>query len=224
MYREISHSLLALAIAVILLHAVTPAHAEQTNDVEQQLAGDPDNISLLLSAGQTFLHEARTGESDLLDKAEKYLDKALSLAPDNPHVLVLHGSMLALKGRDARLPVMKMRHVQNGLKEMDRAVELAPMDFGIRHQRGAYCLNLPDLFERADTAVVDFEHILMMSERTPGSMSNDEIAGIKLNLAHAMIKTGDVDGARELLNGVLADPTGSEYKSKASAMLAEIDG
>jgi Flp pilus assembly protein TadD len=216
--------LIALAFVTLFAPIATAVEAEEMADIERRLAEDPTNISLIVTAGRAYLNDAQQGEGAAMKKAEELLDRALSLAPDNPQILVLHGSMLALKGRDARLPVMKMRHVQNGLKEMDRAVELAPMDFGIRYQRGAYCLNLPDIFQRAGTAVEDFEQLLKMASQVPDSVSNEEAISIRLSLAQAKLKVGDVEAARSLLETISTEMPGTAYADRAKAILDKIDG
>ncbi|MBN1826637.1 MAG: hypothetical protein JW958_10245 [Candidatus Eisenbacteria bacterium] len=223
MSHRITCCLLGLVIALAVSFAAAPVAAGEATEAESLLVQDPDNLSLLIRAGNACLAEARAGDGEALKRAEKHLDKALGQAPDDPWVLVLHGSMLALKGRDAMLPIMKMRHVKDGLKEMDRAVELAPMDFGIRYQRGAFCLNLPVIFERAGTAVDDFEQLLMMAEHAPGSVSEGEVLGIKLNLARARMQNGNAGDARSLLEGILAGSPDSASASEAKALLAEID-
>ena len=224
MARKFVHYLIAFTIVVVFVPIPTQIEAEETAEIERRLAEDPTNISLLVAAGRAYLGEAEGGGAAALEKAEEYLDRALSLKPDDSQILVLHGSMLALKGRDATFPVMKMRHVQNGLKEMDRAVELAPMDFGIRYQRGMYCLNLPDIFERAETAVEDFEHLLMMTIQAPDSVSSEETNSIRLYFAQAKLKVGDVEDARALLEAVRTEAPGTAYADRAKALLDEIDG
>ena len=224
MHYKLIYYLIAVTIAAVFVPSATSVEAEETADIELRLAKDPNNVSLVVAAGRAYLENARGGDGAALKKAQEHLDRALTLAPDDPEVLMLHGSMLVLKGRDATLPVMKMRHVQNGLKEMDRAVELAPMNFGIRYQRGAYCLNLPDMFQRTGTAVEDFEHLLTMAKHAPDKLSSEDVAGIRLNLAQAKLKAGRVEEARALLESIRTDMPGTAYASQASAMLDEIDG
>ena len=209
--------------AFSLLLAVAVAAAGETPKAD----GSPDaaakEIAGLISGGAAALAKARAGDGDALDEAEEYLDRALKLAPDHPEILSLHGMMLTIKGREAMLPMMKMRHVNNGLKEMDRAVELDPMNFGIRYQRGACCLNLPDVFGRAGTAVEDFEHLLMMIEHAPESVPAERAAAVKLSLAQARINAGRADDARALLENFLAGEPDSSSAAAAKALLAGID-
>jgi tetratricopeptide (TPR) repeat protein len=223
MRHKSSHYPIVLAVVALLLSITAPIEAQDTTGIERQPAEDPTNVSLVVAAARACLGEAQRGNGEALSKAEEYLDRALSMAPDNPQILVLHGSMLVLKGRDAKLPLMKMRYVQNGLKEMDRAVELAPKDFEVRYVRGVYALNLPDIFERSGTAVEDFECLLRMAVQAPDSLSSEQVAGIRLNLAQAKLKVGDVEDARALLEKVRTDSPGTAYAEQAGAILAETD-
>lgn len=224
MKHKLFNRISTLTFVALFLSVAAQATAEDLQEIERRLAKSPADLSLIVAAGRACLVDAQSGDAKALNKAEEYLDKALSLSPDDPQILVLHGSMLALKGRDAKLPIMKMRHVQNGLKEMDRAVELAPMDFAIRYQRGAYCLNLPDIFERAETAVEDFESLLAMAAQSPDSLSTDTVAGIRLNLAQAKLKVGDLEEARELLESVMVLSPGTATADRAKTLLEKLDG
>ena len=224
MSTKIARCLLGLAVVAGAALAAAPALAQDAAAAEARLAEDPDDLALLVAAGRACLAEASVEDGDALKRAERHLDRALAQAPDDPQILAVHGTMLTLKARDATLPLMKMRHVQNGLKEMDRAVELAPMDFGIRYQRGATCLHLPAIFERAGTAVADFEHLLAMAEGAPGSVPPGQVTGIRLNLAQARINNGEADAARLLLESVLAASPDSSAAARAKSLLDSIGG
>jgi tetratricopeptide (TPR) repeat protein len=190
--------------------------------VGSAVADDTPSVDHFLASGRASLRDAQQGDKDALKEAEGQLDRALSLAPDNAQVLALHGSMLVLKGRYATLPLMKMRHVQKGLEELDRAVELDPEDLQIRSRRGTYCLKLPVIFARAETAVEDFEHLLQVAAQNTGAFSSQEQIGLRLSLAQAKLKVGDVDEARALLESILHDAPGAAHAEQARALLEDM--
>lgn len=216
--------LIALML-VGLLAGIAPAGEDAPDPAafDSAVAQSPDDVALRVRAGRAWLELARRGDGDAVGKAEAHLDRALELAPDDPQILALSGTVLCLKGRDAKLPVFKMRHVQKGLQKMDRAVELAPMDFGIRWQRGATCLNLPPVFERSGTAVEDFTQLLAMAEHAPESMPPEQVVEIKLSLARARMAAGETDAARALLDEMVESGS-EETAARARALLAELDG
>jgi predicted Zn-dependent protease len=191
--------------------------------LDSLVTASPDDVVLRVIAGQAWLQTAAAGDDTAIARAEAHLDRALELAPDDPQVLVLHGTMLTLKGRQATEPALKMRHVADGLQEMDRAVELAPMDVAIRYRRGTTCLRLPLLFDRAGTAVEDFSHLLAMTEQASERPSAEEIPQLKLSLAEAHRRNGDLADARQLLRALIADSPDSLIAEDASRLLATLD-
>ena len=217
MCRTVLIALMLVALAAGIAPAGDDAPdsaAPNTEALEAAVSANPDDVALRVRAGRAWLELARRGDGDAVGKAEAHLDRALELAPDDPQILALSGTVLCLKGRDAKLPVFKMRHVQKGLKKMDRAVELAPMDFGIRWQRGATCLNLPPVFERSGTAVEDFTQLLAMAEHAPQSVPPAQVVEIKLNLARARMAAGESDAARALL-GEMVESGSEETAARA---------
>jgi hypothetical protein len=158
--------------------------------LEARLAESPKDLTLLVEAGSAWLARAMREEKHATERAADLLGRAVELAPDSAQILVLYGTALTLKGRDAVIPLLKMSHVQKGLAEMDRAVVLAPMDISIRMQRGMTCAKLPAVFARADTALVDFRHLQAMAARVPGTVPEGLVAEAKRQIARILAERG----------------------------------
>lgn len=98
-------------------------------DLKEELAENPDEIALLVELGSMYsLHND-------IDQAAVLLDKAMSLAPEDPQVLAWH-SANAAKLSGARLDVTwglyKLYTLKHALSELSRAVTLAPNDLSVR--------------------------------------------------------------------------------------------
>ena len=65
-----------------------------------------------------------------------------------------------MRGRDAADPLDKMKYVEKGMDEMDRAVEIAPDDISVRLVRGINSLKLPSMFNRLPIAIKDLSFLL----------------------------------------------------------------
>jgi len=121
--------------------------------LEKMIKKDPGNTALLMRAGMFFQQMGSSGDKKAVKKSEKIFKKLLKLEPDNAEAMCWLGSVLCLKGRDAKLPFNKVRFVNSGLKKMDRAVELDSGNISIRIIRGNTAYALPGFFNRMDTAV-----------------------------------------------------------------------
>lgn len=166
----------------------------------------------------------RSGEKEAASEAETALEKALAIAPEDPMVLTYHGSLLVLKGRDAKLPFRKMQLANSGLAKMENAVRLAPEDVEIRMQRALHCLGVPPIFNRADTAVVDFSYLLRLAEKHPRMIPEKMQASIMLELAEAYMVVRKPSEAERLLSHIVEQFAGSDGAAKAAGMLEEISG
>ncbi len=223
MHKAIIYSLLIGFMVV----ACGPALAEGCNDItraEAKLDKDPDNLELLLEVGGHYLTLNREGDKDAGKKADKYLKKAVKLAPADCRALTLHGSVLILKGRDAMLPMNKMRHVNNGLELFDRAVTIQPNDFETRFQRANYCANLPGIFNRMGTAVGDFRHLLTMSIHSPDAVEPGYVTYIKLTLARLLDVQNETAEATALLQELIDTPPTEDAPARAEKLLAGMKG
>jgi len=176
-------------VARAALGAADPAPADPAA-LEARLAEHPEDVALMVETGSAWLELAVRGDKKATERAAELLGRAAELAPDSPQILVLHGTALTLKGRDAVLPLMKMRHVQSGLEELDKAVALAPLDVSIRMQRGMTCANLPAVFARADTALADFRQLQAIAERAPGTVPEKLVAEAGRQIARILAERG----------------------------------
>jgi len=182
-----------------------------------------EKLEALLHKAAGALVDFRKGDAKAARTAEKALEEAVAMAPNDPRVLTYQGSLLILKGREAKLPFRKMQLVNAGLEKMDRAVKLAPKSVDARLQRAMHCLGLPAIFQRADTAVADFSYLLALAESQPGTLSDKMRAGIGLKLADAYLLCHRQGDALRALRQVAETFPGSEEAREASRRLDELE-
>lgn len=134
-------------------------------EMENALKKEPANKEILLKLGILYHNIGLKGDKGAVDRGEEILKRLIKIDPNNPDAHCWLGSILTLKGRDATFPIQRIIYVKEGLKEMDKAVSLSPENINLRMIRGKNSLALPDIFNRIDTAIEDFEFILSLKER-----------------------------------------------------------
>ena len=192
--------------------------------LEDSLKIAPNNSRLLLNLGILYHNAGSAGDEDAVERGEELLEKLVELEPENPDVHCWYGSVLTLVGRDAWLPFNKTRYVNKGTKEMDVAVKLAPDNVNIRMVRANNSLALPSFFNRIDTAIVDFEHLITMAEKNQKMFDNDFQSRIHLKLGYAYKKKGKLDKARESWKKSTELSPESDSGMKAKKLLADTKG
>jgi len=143
---------------------------EQIKQLEGYLKTSPENTQILKKLGIIYHRLAEKGDKKAVKQAESLFKKLLQLEPKNAEVLSWYGSILTMKGRDAWLPFFKIKYVNDGLKEMDKAVKLAPNNITVRMVRAETCLALPEnIFRQTEIAVADLEYLLRLGKEQPNN-------------------------------------------------------
>lgn len=197
---------------------------EKIKIFEEKLKTEPENLNLLLNLGISYQQLGAAGDKDAVKKADSYLKKAVKLEPDNSEAHCWYGCVLTLKGRDAWMPISKMKYVNDGLKEMDKAVTLSPHNVTIRLTRANTCLNLPGFFHRIDTAAVDFSHLLNLKKKNSMIFDAAKTAQIYMNMGDIYMKKGEIETARENWKKTVKTAPDSKAAEKAEKMLNKTEG
>ncbi len=199
--RRVVMMVLGLTISFIAAAKAPEAgpSSSRIQGMEKLLSAHPDDPRLLLTLGEIYHMKGARGDKDAVKHSKALLEKLVELEPGNATARAWYGSVLTLCGRDAWLPIEKMRLVQKGLIEMDRAVELAPDDVAIRLLRARNGLSLPGVFHRLNTSIGDLEHVLSLQKAHPGTVGPGTLRGVLLELGRAYGKAGDKKKARHCL-------------------------
>lgn len=153
-----------------------PAAASAVGSAERALALAPDNVAANLTAGQVYSAMAlRTDEAHYSAMAERYLARALDLAPGDAEVLRSYGGLLVRLGRWG-----------SAVKITERAVVSDPLDRGARLQHAEALRGAGRLAD----ARAGLERLL--------ALSPDYWAG-HLELGELLVEAGALDLAHEHL-------------------------
>jgi len=210
-----------IIFSAALVTAQTDRAAKRITTLEHQLEADQNNCKIMMELGKLYQNRAAVGDKKSVKQAVNVFKKLVKIDPDNARAQSWYGSTLTLKGRDALLPLMKLKHVNSGLKRMDKAVELAPDDIEVRSIRANTSISLPGLFGRLECGISDFEYLLNLYEKDSTVYSVGYLAEFNLNLGKAYKKQGDVVQARKHWQQVLKVLPDSHMGKNAAALLDE---
>jgi cytochrome c-type biogenesis protein CcmH/NrfG len=190
---------------------------DNEKDLQGVLAQKPNDVETLMKLGKIYHDQGVAGNDDAVDKGFTCFDKVLQIDPANAVALVYRGSFWTLRARDAWWPFTKMKDVDKGVDEMDKAVDLAPDNISVRLMRGINSVNLPSMFHRLPVALKDFEY-MMSDPRFAGFNPHLQAtiycwAGIAYNSDNQTAK------AKELLQKAISADPNSEMARKAESEL-----
>ncbi len=169
---------------------------DQIERLKQELARDPDDLSLQISLGRIYYWLALDRDSEALIEAEKVFRRVLDRDGDNAEALAYHGAVLGLKiGFSLVAQDQIFRTAQESGASLDRAVARAPDSIEVRQIRGYTSLHTPSYAGRDHLAVEDFSHAILLLESAKGS--DEDLAETCLALGDAYNKNGQRQKARD---------------------------
>ena len=127
--------------------------------LKEKLEKEPDNTSLLIELGNAYNDEEK------YEKAEEVLNKAISIDPQNINAyksLIESITNLTIKGYDIMVNIDTDFRTDLAFKLMDlidKAVEIAPDDIGLRLNRGIYGIEMPFFVGKLDQSINDMNII-----------------------------------------------------------------
>lgn len=128
------------------------------------LAGEDPFADETVRKVQALHDEAVAGGKDQTEALVTELDRLLESDPKNTIFLAYLGSAYTLRSRDAFPGPSKFSFLKNGLKTMDRAVNMEPKNPAPRFIRAMNNFSLPAIINRRDNAREDFEVLLSQIE------------------------------------------------------------
>lgn len=206
--------LVLMLVTAVMLMAQSPAPEIQIQQMEQQLAQNPDNADLNLNLGKLKYQMSMKGDKALLKESVKLLKKATKLDPQNSIAFCWYGSAFLSQARYIKFTPFKSYYVVAGLKEMDKGIELDEMNVESRFIRGQTCLQIPTLFGRLGTAIEDFEKLQQIMTNAPDKFDHETQAQILYCLGIAYAKNGDDDKSSSCFKKIKADYTDTDYINK----------
>lgn len=159
------------------------------------------------------------GDADAARRARTLLERLHGEAPNNPRVLAYRGSSLLLAAKRTLLFWEKGDLAEAGLRDLDRAVELAACDFEVRFLRAVSSRELPSFFGRKALAEADFLWLAERAEESVRAGAVDPLLGAAAVYYAGLVleERGDAAGAQREFSKVKALAPDSTYAANVSA-------
>lgn len=126
----------------------------------------------LVAKGVSLHDKARRGDEHATREALELFKVAHQLDPEDATVRAYYGSALALLGRDAIDPNLKVQNALKGLKLLDQAAKADPENVVVRTLRAYVNSRVPEhFFNRTSVAVQDFAYLAERYEKDPSVLS-----------------------------------------------------
>jgi hypothetical protein len=211
--RELTMSRTITALGILLTTAAMPILAQRFDNVVRA----------------DFFAGFR-GDEARLARGMEACEKALAQNPGDPPALVWHGNGLFFKSGQAFRKgdwQAGQKMLDQGLKEMDAGVALAPGDLQTIIPRGAALLaGAPFMGDDASArplvvkAVADYEKALALQGAVQAGHSRGEILG---GLAIGYRLLADRDNTEKYLKRIVEEMPGTAYAERAKGWLARPD-
>ena len=171
------------------------------------------------------------GDEEALARAMKVCEETLTTNPNHAEAKVWHGVGLYWQSGQAFMqgdnekafPLM-----QQGIAEMDAAVELAPDDPAVRMPRGMSMLESvramgdnPMVPQLVAKGVLDLEKTIEVLGPGLDPLSPEERGQILFGLGELYTRQGDAEKARPLFERTVKVAAGTNWAKQAQAKLAE---
>ena len=165
------------------------------------------------------------GDKDALARGMKACEDAMAADPNNAEAMVWHGSGLVAEARqmfaandtEKALPVW-----MRGLDEMQKAVDLAPDDVGVRIPRGAVLLTASHYVPDASVArpliekgVEDYQRTYDLQKDYFATLGSHPRGELLFGLAEGYSRLGDQEKAAEYFELIEKTLPGTAYARRA---------
>lgn len=190
-------------------------------------AAKPERFDMLVR--DDFFAGLLENDQAALDRAMKLCEDTLARDPKHAEAMVWHGGGLILRAGSAFRAGQKDQGMTlwiDGMKEMDRAVAIAPDEVGTRIPRGAVLLAAspfvpePQRSQLLDKGLGDYEHVLALQKGHFDRLSRHARTQLLFGLADGWNRRGDKDRARTYFERVREIAGTSAYGKRAQAYLA----
>lgn len=207
----------------------TAAAPPDTAGTEAGTDASDDDERFDLLVREDFFAGLLEADEAALERAMRLCEETLARDPDHAQAMVWHGAGVILRARAAFQAHRRdegIRLWQQGLAEMDRAVELAPDDVGTRIPRGATLLAAAPFVPEAqriallDKGLSDYEEVLRLQQPYFDRLSRHARSQLLHGLADGWHRRGDTERARAYFARLAEVAGDSAYGERARAYLA----
>ena len=170
-----------------------------------------------------------TGNAEAMARAMKTTETILAENPNHAEALVWHGAGVyfqagkAFRSGDSE---KGMELAEKGIGEMDKAVQIAPDDIGVRVPRGSVLLTAtrfqqgPHVEPLIQRGLSDFQHVYELQSAQLSTMPSHPKGELLFGLADANNRLGKKDQAKIFYERAAAELPGTPYERNAQEWLA----
>jgi tetratricopeptide (TPR) repeat protein len=144
------------------------------------------------STAMKFHNEGVDGSKSAVKKSIKYFEELVTENPDNAKYIAYLGSSYNLRARDAFFPWSKLKYVEQGSDNLDKAVKMAPNSTEIRMIRAMNNIYLPKFLNRTPICIDDFTSIIKNREFNYWKAEQQQEVYYHLALAYEKIEENDL--------------------------------
>lgn len=169
------------------------------------------------------------GDAAAIDRVLRFCEDTLARQPDHPEAMVWHGGATIARSVNAFRTGDRAAGIAlytRGLSEMDRAVELAPGDVGVRIPRGAVVLSMapyvpePEKSRLWQRGVADYEVALAAQAPRFQNLSQHAREQLLYGLLDGYAGLGNAAKAQTYYQRMTVDAAGSQLLARAKARAA----
>jgi len=189
------------------------SYSAQLADLQKQLSLNPTNKELLFKVGELCHDEGVHDNKKAVVLAEKYFLQLLAIDTNHARGRALYGSTLTMKARDTFWPPSRLSYVKSGIKEMDAAVKLAPLDPIVRFSRSVNNFHMPKWLEREEIVKTDLAWLWEQIEKKTDALPVDTKQEVARLHGLVLKKEKKDEQAREIWKkGLSMDPASEVAK------------
>lgn len=182
--------------------------------LRERLETEPDNATLLADLASVHICGGLGTPEDAVE-AQRLMKKALAIAPEDPFVSVVHGALLTFLAKFTWYAPESLTFVNLGIVEMTAAVKAVPVGdeallARVRRHRGMACASIPDtVFGKRALATEDIDFTLNFCRSHPDLFSPQETVELLLKRGELLLKSGNVEEARDIFDEISRIAPGS---------------
>lgn len=190
--------------------------------------------ALLSAPPDRFDHKVRndffagfTGNREALERAMKVANETIASNPNHAEALVWHGAGLYFQAGQAFQSGDSQKGMElygKAMSQMDRAVEIAPDNIGVRIPRGAALLAATasqTMNERVRSevkrAVDDYQRAYDLQKETLGEIGEHPLGQLLIGLGDGYSRLGDQEKAKVYFDQIDARLPGSAWAKRAAS-------
>ena len=179
--------------------AGTPPSAEQIAQFEKDAAANPSDLRLTRKLGKAYFFQFfGNGDNSFVPKAQKTLEKALTIQKDDAESLAYLASLHVLNGQRVLMndPAKQKAEFDIGFAMIKKAEDLEPRNGAVMSVASATYLYLPDSYGMAPHVVEMLEGMIKGMGPMFQKYAHHGQQRLLLTLGQAYVRTGQPEKAR----------------------------